>query len=151
LIKEEKKLETDSSKDDIPTKINAAIDIIELKNIVQDIRNIKSLKKTSNIIENLDGSHWPKPRTRNHPPKLPIRQPDRITPTRPHHHHHASCDREREEDEQRRATSSHIMHAAHGSAITPSAPRARPRPESRLRPRLRVLSGASSGSAYCYY
>jgi hypothetical protein len=30
------------------TKINAATDIIDLKNIVQDIKNKKSLKKTSN-------------------------------------------------------------------------------------------------------
>jgi hypothetical protein len=48
LIKEEEKIKTDSSKDDIMTKINAATDIIELKNIVQDIKNKKSLKKTSN-------------------------------------------------------------------------------------------------------
>ena len=48
LIKEEEKIKTDSSKDDIMTKINAATDIIDLKNIVQDIKNKKSLKKTSN-------------------------------------------------------------------------------------------------------
>jgi topoisomerase IA-like protein len=48
LASEQKKLEMDSSKDDIMTKINAATDIIDLKNIVQDIKNKKSLKKTSN-------------------------------------------------------------------------------------------------------